>query len=172
MQGSLPVFYGCWQGRPHLCLHHGRRSARFHLSHVLVRSQCCQSEWGCTGGLHGESNSESNDEVISKSLLRIAVVLLMSYSQLLSQHRGESLLFMSRLCLVWREFTLVYVFYSCATRSVWMHVHPAWPPACPLLLLTQWLDVSRKGCRVYWAASRATGQALSPPEPDRRLHKL
>ena len=61
-----------------------------------------------------------------------------------------------RLCL--------FFFLSFATRNAWMLVHPAWPPACPLLLLTRWLDGSRRECRVCSAALRATGQALSPLE--------
>lgn len=59
-------------------------------------------------------------------------------------------------------------FCSFATRNVWMHVHPAWPPACRLLLLTQWLDGSGRGCRVCWAALRAIGQALNPRESETR----
>lgn len=56
VQGAFPVFHGCGEGRPHLCVHHGGRSPRFHLSHVLVWTQCGQSEWGGAGCLHGESH--------------------------------------------------------------------------------------------------------------------
>lgn len=54
VQGALLVLHGCRKGCPHLCFHHGRGSQRFHLPHVLVWTQCCQSERGCAGRLHGE----------------------------------------------------------------------------------------------------------------------
>lgn len=66
--------------------------------------------------------------------------------------------------------TCLFSFQSSVTRNVWMPVHPAWPPACPLHPPTPWPDGWRKGCRACWAALRATGQALSPLELD--LHSI
>lgn len=48
-----------------------------------------------------------------------------------------------------------------------MHAPRASPPVCPLLPQILWPDGSRRGSRVYLAASKATGQALSPLEEER-----
>lgn len=54
VQGAVPFLHGRRKGRSHLRVHHGRGSPGFHLPQVLVRTQCCQSERGCPGGLYGE----------------------------------------------------------------------------------------------------------------------
>lgn len=137
VQGALPVLYGCGKGCPHLCFHHGRGSQGFHLPHVLVRTQRCQSERGCAGCLHGEFWLKTLEmKQLSDSFFNIHIYAYFFSSQ------------------------------SSATRNAWMPVHPAWPPACQPHLPTLWPDGWRRGCRACWAALKATGQALSPLELD------
>lgn len=63
---AFPVIYGSWEGRAHVCVHHGRGVRRLHLSHVLVRSQRGRSERGCAGRLYGErTNTQFRHNSIS-----------------------------------------------------------------------------------------------------------
>lgn len=135
MSGSLPVFHGRRQRRPHLRFHHGGESAGFLLPHVLVRAQRRQPERGGAGGLHGESNRKPARQFI-----------------LTVEPQSQAVV------------TSLPLSFSSATRNVWTRARPAWPPACRLRRPTRWLAGSRRACRACWAALRATGRAPSRRE--------